>query len=65
MSLRKGIPRTPDLSGKIAIVTGADLVVDGGALVQAAWLNRPHTAGGSPQIIQGLADGTAAAPARS
>jgi NAD(P)-dependent dehydrogenase (short-subunit alcohol dehydrogenase family) len=46
-------------------ITGADLVVDGGALVQAAWMNRPQTAGGSPQIIQGLAGGTAAAPVRS
>lgn len=35
-------------------VTGADLVVDGGALVQSAWLNRPPAAGGSPQVIQSL-----------
>jgi len=38
-------------------ITGADLVVDGGALVQAACLNRPQAAGGTPQIVTSLAGG--------
>ncbi len=40
-------------------ITGADLVVDGGALVQAACLNRPQAAGDAPQIVQSLAGGGA------
>jgi 3-oxoacyl-[acyl-carrier protein] reductase len=40
-------------------ITGADLVVDGGALVQAGCLNRRPTPGHAPQVTENLAGGDA------